>query len=105
MRVGVTAISVGSSHTCAIHNGAAKCWGYNNSGQVGNGTSGVLVSSPVQVTGLDADVTLIDSGNLTTCAVQGKKIYCWGDNSYGQMGRGTNISSASPVEVVNPVLP
>ena len=101
---GVTAISVGSSFTCAIHNQALKCWGYNISGQVGNGTSGVLVSSPVQVTDLDSDVTAVSAGYMHACAVQGKKLFCWGDNSYGQLGSGNNVFSTSPVEVVNPVL-
>ena len=34
---GVTAISAGSVHTCAIHSGAAKCWGFGGDGRLGVG--------------------------------------------------------------------
>lgn len=46
---GITAISAGESHTCAIHNGVTKCWGYNAEGQVGDNSAGNyrLVPTPV----------------------------------------------------------
>ena len=47
----VTAISAGDKHTCALHNGAAKCWGFNDNGRLGNG-SDALSNIAVQVADL-----------------------------------------------------
>jgi alpha-tubulin suppressor-like RCC1 family protein len=101
---GVTAISVGESFTCAIVNGAARCWGLNLNGETGNGTSNVVVNFPVAVTGLTSGVTAIGAGEDHACAIMGTKVYCWGLNHLGQLGNGTNRSSALPVVVVDPVL-
>jgi len=50
---GVTAISAGTSASCAIlTNGAARCWGHNGYGQIGDGTT-VQRTTPVRVSGLD----------------------------------------------------
>ena len=48
---GTTAISAGTYHTCAVHNGAAKCWGLGGSGQLGNGGTSDS-TTPVEVRGL-----------------------------------------------------
>ena len=45
---GVTAVAAGGYHTCAVQNGAAKCWGLNLNGQLGDGTSNPS-GSPVAV--------------------------------------------------------
>ncbi len=98
---GVTAISATSIHTCAIQNGAAKCWGDNGSGQLGNGiTNPDPVPVPVTVSGLTSGVTAIGAGGNHTCAVRAGAVRCWGDNSSGQLGNGTNSPSYTPVAVV-----
>lgn len=43
---GVTAIAAGNTHTCAIVNGTAQCWGDNSAGQLGHGPAGNDVSVP-----------------------------------------------------------
>lgn len=96
---GVTAISAGGSHTCAVHNGAAKCWGSNAFGQLGNGT---LVESylPVPVSGLGSGVTGIDASiYVFSCAIHNGAAKCWGYNAFGQLGNGTLIAGSTPVPV------
>ena len=98
---GVTAISAGSSHTCAVTlTGVAKCWGRNGDGRLGDRTVRDRLT-PVDVTGLDSGATAIAAGTVHTCAVTSAgAAMCWGWNSYGQLGDGTSTSSPTPVEVV-----
>jgi serine/threonine-protein kinase len=95
--LGVTAFrfSVGAVNSCALVNGYAKCWGQGYYGGIGNGTSGSGSDSnvPVQVTGITGGGTSISVGNVHACAVNNAKVQCWGQNQYGQLGRG----STSPV--------
>ena len=100
--VGRTAVSIaaGESHTCAILDDASlKCWGDNSNGQLGDGT--VFDSTiPVDVNlGSDVPVT-ISAGSSHTCVVIATAdLKCWGDNSEGQLGDGTNTDSSSPISV------
>jgi alpha-tubulin suppressor-like RCC1 family protein len=107
---GATEIAAGVDHSCAIvSGGAAKCWGNNQNGQLGNGTTnncdpseGVYMCgppSPVSVLGLTG-LTSIAGGSYHTCAVAADGAgYCWGYNSTGQLGNGTTTQSTTPVPV------
>jgi serine/threonine-protein kinase len=85
--------------TACATEGAARdlyCWGYNNEGQIGDGTT-TPVATPRRV-GTMSGVSHLSSGGPTTCAVAADGVYCWGD---GPLGDGTSTSSSVPVPIVD----
>ncbi|HEV7966570.1 MAG TPA: hypothetical protein VGP19_03305 [Candidatus Acidoferrales bacterium] len=102
---GVVSIAAGYESTCALTNaGAVWCWGHNATGQLGNGT---LTESSIPVQVLDTSgngplggVAVIASGQSHTCAATSAgAAFCWGDNSKGELGNGTEVGSNLPVAV------
>jgi alpha-tubulin suppressor-like RCC1 family protein len=93
-------VSAGISASCAITpTGGVECWGANADGQLGDGTN-TTSTYPVKVTGLDAKAISVTISLNHACALLSTgKVECWGANASGQLGDGTNTSSAKPVEV------
>jgi alpha-tubulin suppressor-like RCC1 family protein len=104
----VISISAGDVSTCAVvgatpsaTSGAAKCWGNNYRGKLGDGTT-TGRKLPTQVSGLTSGVTAISTGVGHTCAVtSAHTAKCWGDGTSGQLGSGAATISKVPVAVKN----
>ncbi len=89
---GVSQISGGTSHTCALlDSGAVKCWGDNAWGQIGDNTSGNTRLTPTDVSGLSSGVDHIAVGDYHACALlDSGAVKCWGNNGSGQVGDSTS---------------
>ncbi len=98
---GVAQISAANNHTCALTPaGAVKCWGLNGAGQLGDANLPIAASTPVNVSGLGSGVAQISTGFSHTCALTTTgAVKCWGLNSAGQLGDGTNVNRSAPVDV------
>jgi alpha-tubulin suppressor-like RCC1 family protein len=101
----VRSVAGGRDHTCAVlTTGSMVCWGANDSGQLGNGTT-TSSSVPAIVPGIST-ATDVAAGLGYTCAIlSDKSTWCWGRNEYGQLGDGTGGEpgnrSLLPVRVRN----
>ena len=99
-----TALVAGGNHTCGlVSGGTAYCWGYNASGQLGDGTSGTNRTAPVAVSG-GLTFTALVAGDKHTCGlVSGGTAYCWGYNDEGQLGDGTSGNGTNSANRTVPV--
>jgi alpha-tubulin suppressor-like RCC1 family protein len=97
---GVTALVAGDWHTCALTaSGGVTCWGWNEHGQLGDGTHNTRLT-PTPVSGLASGVTALAAGFGHTCALTASGgVMCWGDNGAGQLGDGTIRQRSIPAEV------
>jgi alpha-tubulin suppressor-like RCC1 family protein len=94
-------IGAGHKHSCAVNSaGAVKCWGGNEFGQLGNGTT-TNSTVPVEVVGLASGVIAMSPSYDRTCIVNSAgAVKCWGENVNGELGNGTTVNSSVPVDVV-----
>jgi alpha-tubulin suppressor-like RCC1 family protein len=95
---GVAQLAMGWAASCARKtDGTVWCWGYNDAGQVGDGTY-TSRGTPVQIASL-ANVKDIASGENHTCVVkEDSTVACWGLDTSGQLGIGLH-SILGPVGV------
>lgn len=95
----VTALTVGSRHACvALGDGTIQCWGANDKGQLGDGTT-TDSATPVLVHGV-LPAASVHAGTNHTCArLRNNTVACWGDNAASQLANGTTTPSSRPTPV------
>ena len=94
-------INLGHGTACGINtSNGLVCWGRNTDWQVGNNsaTNDIQVT-PSAVKGLTKLITSVVSTTGHSCAIaQYGRMFCWGDNTYGQIGNGEAISSTTAIQ-------
>ncbi len=97
---GIVEVTAGGAHTCARQGAAAFCWGDNDEGQLGIGSSTGDFARPQAIVGGPGSLSVIAAGDGHTCSVGSSGgAYCWGRNSSGQLGDGTTTERTSPTAI------
>jgi alpha-tubulin suppressor-like RCC1 family protein len=92
------AVAAGRDHSCALLvTGRVQCWGANDRGQLGDGTTTASLA-PVTVSNL-TDAVSMSGGSRHTCVRTATgRVRCWGANGGGQLGDGTRTDRTTPVD-------
>lgn len=117
-------VAAGNGHTCmSMKNFKVKCWGFNSSGQLGDGTTTNRLK-PVEATGastrfttqlsggspvLESSLGRVAAGAEFTCTESGFQfaatanftLACWGYNGFGQLGDGTTANRVTSTPIVS----
>jgi alpha-tubulin suppressor-like RCC1 family protein len=107
-------VVTGSNHSCVLFrsSGQVYCWGHNERAQLGHNESAPWIAAPadVKVPGDAGPETLrgaiaISAGDEHACALVGGQgnVYCWGDNTSGQLGYGEDGSVTELFPIGRPV--
>ena len=99
----VIAVAVGRTGTSCvvIADGSAWCWGDGSNGELGNGTTNIILY-PVKVNNI-TNATVVAAGDNYACALLADgSVKCWGKNNVGQLGHGdtTSYSTSTPTAVL-----
>ncbi len=95
-------VSAGISHTCGIRtSGRLYCWGSDANGQLGDGGGNDAKTTPTAVAGGGTDWVTVTTGWGHTCARRRTgRLYCWGNDDFGQLGDGSaSTGTTTPNEV------
>jgi len=97
-------VAAGLNHSTAIkNNGTLWTWGYNNVGQLGNGTA-INRSSPQTTAGGGTDWKSVSLTTNASFAIKSNgKLFGWGQGTSGALGTGNTITRSSPVSITGGV--
>lgn len=100
----ITSLTAGFNSMCGVTAaGGAVCWGDNDYGQLGNGTTTPtwISDTAVPVSGMSSGVASLQASEYSVCALSSTGgVQCWGANQFGQLGDGSTTDSTTPVQVV-----
>ncbi len=95
---GVTAMALGERHTCALMRDGVRCWGENDSGQLGDEDRSAAYT-PSDLVPLGSPVHGLTGGKNHTCALGSSGVMCWGDNTTGQVSGIPTVGALPPTLV------
>lgn len=100
----IKSIVSGLNHNCGLYeNKVVRCWGSGQYHQIGNNKPAANHRIPAVVSdGKTSIVTIrqISAGYYSTCGLlENGTVKCWGNNTLGELGNGTNTASIAAVEV------
>jgi hypothetical protein len=100
----VKALAMGAAHACAmLADRSVHCWGKNDAGQLGDGSTRDSMTEAVPVKGLGGALQL-EAGDRHTCArLVNETVSCWGANDRHQLADGNTAPSSVPVPLFNVV--
>ena len=99
--LGVTSLALGGAHACvALDDGTVNCWGANDAGQLGDGTTQDR-HWPVPVLGISDARSVVAGGRHACALLADTTVRCWGGGDEGQLGDGTTTAQAAAVTVAN----
>lgn len=99
-----SSIAAGFSTACGTTSlGAGYCWGSGIAGKIGDGAT-VQRNSPTPVAApAGVNFSVVQGGGAGSCGLTfAGAIYCWGANTFGEIGDGTNTDRLTPVPVAAP---
>jgi uncharacterized repeat protein (TIGR02543 family) len=102
----IISINLGHAHSSALSStGRVFTWGYNENGELGDGTIQITRTIPTEITnrfnlGVDETIISINLGGFHSSALSSTgRVFTWGYNNYGQLGDSTTITRAIPTEI------
>ncbi len=99
-----TKVSSGEAHTCGIDQGSdLYCWGYNYFGQLGNNESGEGKQEIEPVLVYASADGSFSTGRNHSCSIKSEDLYCWGQNSSGQLGSGNYDNINQPFNIASTI--